>query len=116
MARAQRLYSILLNHYSLIAERLAPHLGDIRTHPGFRRLWDLDVDECFSLNDVWAAEAILRRSAIPWHLVRLQDSANLIERNDDHVVCLDQTDAVTYVLSACRNSRCSPVHGEFVKV
>jgi hypothetical protein len=108
MARAHRLYSILVNHYSLIADRLMPHVGNIRTHPGFRRLWDLDVDECFSLNDVWAAQAILGRSAIPWHLVRWRDSANLVERNDDYVVCLDQTDAVTYVLSACRNSRCSP--------
>ena len=108
MARVQRPYSILANHYGLIADRLAPQVGDIRTYLGFQRLWDLDVDECFLLNDAWAVEAILRRSAIPWHLVRWQDSANLVERNDDYVVCLDQTDAVTYVLSACRNSRCSP--------
>ena len=107
-ARDPLLYSILLNHYNLIANRLEPYVGDIRTHPGFQKFWDLDIDECFLLNDVWAAHAILRRRAIPWHLVRWHDSANLVNRDDDHVVCMNRTDAFTYTLAACRNARCSP--------
>ena len=102
------LYSILLNHYPLIADRLAPYVGDIRTLPGFQTLWDRDIDACFLLNDVWAAHALLGRRAIPWHLVRWHDSANWVDRNDDYVVCLNRTDAFTYTLSACRNARCSP--------
>ena len=35
-------------------------------------------------------------------------SPNWVDRNDDHVVCLNRTDAFTYALSACRNARCSP--------
>jgi hypothetical protein len=45
MAGAQRRYSILLNHYRLIAERLAPHLGDIRSGKQMCQHFSLPANE-----------------------------------------------------------------------
>lgn len=97
-----------VNHYGLIAERLAPYVGNIRENPAFGEFWDLGVDECFLQSDVLTAEALCRGSAIDWHLISWFDSGSFIERYEDHGVASSRLEAIAYVLFACRNARCNP--------